>query len=170
MAQEYKLKDISSLSGINNFDKIEAEVEGVQDGKVLLVKYDDKVHAISPKCTHYGAPLKLGVVSPEGRITCPWHGGEYLIMSCLVYVPYSNGIFIACFKVESGDIEDAPAPAALNTFDLVEKSGAVYIRGEESAIKTGQRISEHKCSAHGPGGLVIVGGYEVIACLIDTVG
>lgn len=77
MAQEYKLKDISSLSGINNFDKVEAEVEGLQDGKVLLVKYDDKVHAISPKCTHYGAPLKLGVVSPEGRITCPWHGGEY---------------------------------------------------------------------------------------------
>lgn len=77
MAQEYKLKDISSLSGINNFDKVEAEVEGLQDGKVLLVKYDDKVHAISPKCTHYGAPLKLGVVSPEGRITCPWHGGKY---------------------------------------------------------------------------------------------
>ncbi|OJJ08679.1 hypothetical protein ASPVEDRAFT_89892 [Aspergillus versicolor CBS 583.65] len=138
MAQEYKLKDISSLSGINNFDKVEAEVEGVQDGKVLLVKYDDKVHAISPKCTHYGAPLKLGVVSPEGRITCPWHG--------------------ACFNVKSGDIEDAPAPAALNTFGLTEKNGAVYIHGEESAIKTGQRISEHKCSAHGPGGLVIVGG------------
>ncbi|KAL4801931.1 hypothetical protein BDV18DRAFT_164442 [Aspergillus unguis] len=138
MAQEYKLKDISSLSGIKNFDKVEAEVEGVQDGKVLLVKYEDKVHAISPKCTHYGAPLKNGVVSPEGRITCPWHG--------------------ACFNVKSGDIEDAPAPAALNTFELQEKGGAVYIRGDESAIKTGQRISEHKCSASGPGGLVIVGG------------
>ncbi|KAI9368281.1 hypothetical protein BJX61DRAFT_524649 [Aspergillus egyptiacus] len=138
MAQEYKLKDIPSLSGIKNFDKVEAEVEGVQDGKVLLVKYNDRVHAISPRCTHYGAPLKNGVVSPEGRITCPWHG--------------------ACFNVKSGDIEDAPAPAALNTFDLLEKDGAVYIRGEESAIKTGQRISEHKCSASGPGGLVIVGG------------
>ncbi|KAL4901790.1 hypothetical protein BDW74DRAFT_181506 [Aspergillus multicolor] len=138
MAQEYKLKDISSLSGISNFDKVEAEVEGVEEGKVLLVKYDDQVHAISPKCTHYGAPLKNGVVSPEGRITCPWHG--------------------ACFNVKSGDIEDAPAPAALNTFELLEKDGAVYIRGEESAIKSGQRISEHKCSASGPGGLVIVGG------------
>ncbi|KAL2824774.1 hypothetical protein BDW59DRAFT_162196 [Aspergillus cavernicola] len=138
MAQEHKLKDISSLSGIKNMDKVEAEVEGVQDGKVLLVKYDDKVHAISPKCTHYGAPLKLGVVSPEGRITCPWHG--------------------ACFNVKSGDIEDAPAPAALNTFELLERNGAVYIRGEESAIKSGQRISEQKCSASGPGGLVIVGG------------
>ncbi|KAL4878266.1 hypothetical protein BJY04DRAFT_209335 [Aspergillus karnatakaensis] len=138
MAQEYKLKDVSSLADIKNFDKVEAEVEGVQDGKVLLVKVDDKVHAISPKCTHYGAPLKLGVVSPEGRITCPWHG--------------------ACFNVKSGDIEDAPAPAALNTFELQERDGAVYIRGEESAIKSGQRISEHKCSASGPGGLVIVGG------------
>ncbi|KAL4753399.1 hypothetical protein BDW72DRAFT_168947 [Aspergillus terricola var. indicus] len=138
MAQKYKLKDISSLTGINNFDKIEAEVEGVQDGKVLLVKYEDKVHAISPKCTHYGAPLKNGVVSPEGRITCPWHG--------------------ACFNVKSGDIEDAPAPAALNTFELFEENGAVYIRGEESAIKSGQRISEHKCSSSGPGGLVIIGG------------
>ncbi|KAL4991772.1 hypothetical protein BDW68DRAFT_184680 [Aspergillus falconensis] len=138
MAQEYKLKDISSLSGIKNFDKVEAEVEGVQGGKVLLVKYEDRVHAISPKCTHYGAPLKNGVVSPEGRITCPWHG--------------------ACFNVKSGDIEDAPAPAALITFELLEKGGAVYIRGEESAIKSGQRISEHKCSSSGPGGLVIIGG------------
>ncbi|CBF82545.1 hypothetical protein AN9103.2 [Aspergillus nidulans FGSC A4] len=138
MAQKYKLKDISSLTGINNFDKVEAEVEGVQDGKVLLVKYEDKVHAISPKCTHYGAPLKNGVVSPEGRITCPWHG--------------------ACFNVKSGDIEDAPAPAALNTFELFEENGSVYIRGEESAIKSGQRISEHKCSSSGPGGLVIIGG------------
>jgi hypothetical protein len=67
-------------------------------------------------------------------------------------------MLIACFNVKSGDIEDAPAPAALNTFGLTEKNGAVYIHGEESAIKTGQRISEHKCSAHGPGGLVIVGG------------
>ncbi|KAL4945938.1 hypothetical protein BDV06DRAFT_209092 [Aspergillus oleicola] len=138
MAQEYKLKDITSLSSIQNYDKVEAEVDGVQGGKVLLVKYEDKVHAISPKCTHYGAPLKNGVVSPEGRITCPWHG--------------------ACFNIKSGDIEDAPAPAALNTFELLEKGGAVYIRGEESAIKSGQRISEHKCSASGPGGLVIVGG------------
>ncbi|KAL3469447.1 hypothetical protein BJX99DRAFT_252007 [Aspergillus californicus] len=138
MAQEYKLKGVSSLSDIKNMDKVEAEVEGVQDGKVLLVKYEDEVYAISPKCTHYGAPLKKGVISPEGRITCPWHG--------------------ACFNVKSGDIEDAPAPAALNTFELLEQNGGVYIRGEESAIKSGQRISEIKCSSSGPGGLVIIGG------------
>lgn len=76
MAQEYKLTGINSLSDLkSSTDKIEVEVEGVQDGKVLLVNLDGNVHALSPRCTHYGAPLKNGVVAPDGRITCPWHGG-----------------------------------------------------------------------------------------------
>lgn len=86
MAQEYKLKGLSSFGDLtNSTDKIEAEVEGVSDGKVLLVNLDGKVHAMSPHCTHYGAPLKNGVVSPDGRLTCPWHGGMsfYQYFSCL---------------------------------------------------------------------------------------
>lgn len=76
MAQEYKLKGITSID-LKNGDKQEAEVEGVENGKVLLVKVNDKVHATSSNCTHYGAPLVKGVVSGggEGRLTCPWHGG-----------------------------------------------------------------------------------------------
>lgn len=72
---EYKLKDMSSLN-LKNGDKVEAEVEGVEGGKVLLVKLSDKVHAMNAKCTHYGAPLKMGVLTPEGRLTCAWHGGQ----------------------------------------------------------------------------------------------
>lgn len=75
MAQEYKLKDLTSFAEIPAFEKRECEVEGLQDGKVLVLKYDGQVHALSPRCTHYGAPLKLGVVAPDGRITCAWHGG-----------------------------------------------------------------------------------------------
>lgn len=86
--QEWKLKGISSLD-FKDGHKQEAEVEGIEEGKVLLVKTGGKVHATSPKCTHYGAPLVKGVVSSDGRLTCPWHG--------------------ACFKIESGDVEDAPA-------------------------------------------------------------
>lgn len=56
-------------------DKQEAEVEGIDGGKVLLVKVQDQVHALNANCTHFGAPLKNGVVTSEGRITCPWHGG-----------------------------------------------------------------------------------------------
>jgi len=78
MAKEYKLKDISSLSSILEKDgsKQEAEVEGIEKGKVLLIKSGGKIHATGAKCTHYGAPLVKGVVSSDGRLTCPWHGGE----------------------------------------------------------------------------------------------
>lgn len=75
MAQEFKLKGLTSLN-LKNGDKQEVEVDGVEGGKVLLVKVQDKVHATSANCTHYGAPLKLGVLTPEGRLTCPWHGGK----------------------------------------------------------------------------------------------
>ena len=75
-AQEYKLKGISALD-LKSGEKREVEVDGIDGGKVLLVKVGDKTHAMSSKCTHYGAPLKLGVVTPDGRLTCAWHGGQY---------------------------------------------------------------------------------------------
>lgn len=80
MAQEYKLKDIASLADIKTNEKVESEVEGIPDGKVLVLKFDGQIHAMSPRCTHYGAPLKLGVVAPDGRITCPWHGGRNRVL------------------------------------------------------------------------------------------
>ena len=72
---EFKLKELSSLD-LKNGDKVQAEVEGIEGGKVLLIKLDDKVHAMNANCTHYGAPLRNGVLAPDGRLTCPWHGGE----------------------------------------------------------------------------------------------
>lgn len=75
MATEFKLKGVS-LADLKNGSKLEAEVEGIEKGKVLLVKLGGKVHAMSANCTHYGAPLKGGVIGGD-RITCPWHGGEF---------------------------------------------------------------------------------------------
>ena len=75
MAKEYKLKDISSLS-LSPGAKREVEVEGIDEGKVLLVNVAGKIQALGAKCTHYGAPLANGVLTKEGRLTCPWHGGE----------------------------------------------------------------------------------------------
>ncbi|KAK0615149.1 cytochrome P450 [Bombardia bombarda] len=51
MAQEYKLKGISSLS-LKPGDKQEVEVEGL-DAKVLLLNAGGTVQAVGPKCTHY---------------------------------------------------------------------------------------------------------------------
>jgi len=76
MATEYKLKGLTSID-LKNGQKQEAEIEGIENGKVLLAKVKDELHAMSANCTHYGAPLKLGVITGEGRITCAWHGGMY---------------------------------------------------------------------------------------------
>ncbi|EPS30927.1 hypothetical protein PDE_05880 [Penicillium oxalicum 114-2] len=139
MAQEYKLKGLSSLADVSSSDKIECEVEGISEGKVLVVKHDGQAHAMSPRCTHYGAPLKNGVVAPDGRITCPWHG--------------------ACFNIKTGDVEDAPALDALKKFDIFERGGAVYIRGTEADIKGGKRNPVGKCSvSNAEEKVVVVGG------------
>ncbi|KAL8713305.1 MAG: hypothetical protein Q9220_002504 [cf. Caloplaca sp. 1 TL-2023] len=137
MAQEYKLKGLSALD-LKSGEKREVEVEGIENGKVLLAKVGDATHAMSPNCTHYGAPLKLGVLTPEGRLTCAWHG--------------------ACFNVGTGDVEDAPALDPLAKFEVYEKSGAVYIKGEESTIKASRRNPNVKCAAAGQEKVVVVGG------------
>lgn len=80
MAQEYKLKGVTSLS-LGPGAKQEVEVEGIENGKVLLVNAAGKVQAIGSKCTHYGAPLVKGVLTASGRLTCPWHGGWYTLLA-----------------------------------------------------------------------------------------
>ena len=67
--KEFKLK-LDTLPSKNG-DKTEAEVEGL-DAKVLLLKVNGTLRALGPRCTHYGAPLVKGVVSDDGRLTCPW--------------------------------------------------------------------------------------------------
>lgn len=71
---EFKLKDLSKLD-LKDGEKREVEVDGIEEGKVLLVNVGGKTTALGSKCTHYGAPLVKGVLTGDGRITCPWHGG-----------------------------------------------------------------------------------------------
>ncbi|KAH6682855.1 hypothetical protein B0J14DRAFT_647081 [Halenospora varia] len=138
MAQEYKLKGLSSLD-LKPGEKREVEVEGIEEGKVLLCNVGGKTTAIGSKCTHYGAPLVKGILTGDGRITCPWHG--------------------ACFKASNGDIENAPAIDALPSFELSEKNGSVYVTGEQDSIKGSRRKPNIKISkTSGAEKVVIVGG------------
>ncbi|KAL6714043.1 Apoptosis-inducing factor 1 [Lecanora helva] len=137
MAQEYKVKGLASLD-LKSGEKREVELEGIENGKVLLARVGDKTHALSSNCTHYGAPMKLGVLTPDGRLTCAWHG--------------------ACFNVASGDVEDAPALDPLAKFDIVEKNGGVYVKGDEKTIKASRRQSNTKCASQGQEKVVVVGG------------
>ncbi|ROV99590.1 hypothetical protein VPNG_07764 [Cytospora leucostoma] len=148
MSQEYKLKGVTSLD-LKPGAKQEVEVEGL-DSKVLLVNADGKIQALGPKCTHYGAPLVKGVLTTNGRLTCPWHG--------------------ACFNAKTGDIENAPALDPLATFKVTQKDdGSVYITGEEATIKAGRRKPNFKCKVVGAVSkdkvLVVGGGSGAIGAI-----
>ncbi|KAK4165572.1 hypothetical protein QBC43DRAFT_208063 [Cladorrhinum sp. PSN259] len=136
MAQEYKLKGVTSLD-LKPGEKQEVEVEGL-DAKVLLLNAGGTVQATGPRCTHYGAPLVKGVLGTNGKLTCPWHG--------------------ACFNAKTGDVEDAPALDALPVFKTTLRDGAVYITGEADTIKAGHRKPKFKCKAVGGDKVVVVGG------------
>ncbi|KAI9848289.1 MAG: hypothetical protein M1837_000553 [Sclerophora amabilis] len=156
MAQEYKLKT-DSLN-LKHGEKREVEVDGIEGGKVLLVKQGDTTHAMSSNCTHYGAPLVKGVVSGDGRITCPWHGGNRSRSSVSTSAFVDLRSSAACFNISTGDVEDAPAIDALAKFRISEKDGAFYVTGEEATIKASRRQPNVKCSAQGQEKVVIVGG------------
>src|SRR2546423_107132 len=84
MSQEYRLKDVSSLD-LKPGEMREVEVDGIEAAKVLLVNAAGKTTALTPRCTHYGAPLVKGVLMGNGRITCPWHGCELSLPIHRVY-------------------------------------------------------------------------------------
>ncbi|OAA53634.1 aif-like mitochondrial oxidoreductase [Niveomyces insectorum RCEF 264] len=137
---DWSLKGIESTASLKVGDKRELEVEGIDDAKVLLVNAAGGVYATGPKCTHYGAPLVKGVVTANGRITCPWHG--------------------ACFNAKTGDVEDAPALDCLATFKVTERDGRVYISGDRDVIKAGRRKPNFKLTGakDDRSKVVVVGG------------
>lgn len=142
MTTSFKLKDVTTLSHLKNGQTQEVSIEGLSDAKLLLARTQDETHALSPKCTHYGAPLAKGVLTASGRLTCPWHG--------------------ACFNVKTGDIEDAPALDPLRKFRVEEKDGEVWVVGtSEAELKENRRNLSIKCSVKKDSGaekVVIVGG------------
>ncbi|RDX43800.1 hypothetical protein OH76DRAFT_1360708 [Lentinus brumalis] len=121
------------------------QVDFEGEGKVLLSRLGDKVHATSAFCTHYGAPLAKGVLTADGRVVCPWHG--------------------ACFNVCTGDIEDAPAPTALHSFKAEVVNGKIQVTADPSATLSKNKSRQPKLLAAGSNvpvgqgkGVVIVGG------------
>jgi nitrite reductase/ring-hydroxylating ferredoxin subunit len=62
MAQEFKLKGVSKLD-LQPGEKKEVEVEGLEEGKILLANVNGKHSALGARCTHYGLCCRLS--NPE---------------------------------------------------------------------------------------------------------
>lgn len=78
--------DQENFSTIDGFVKVchvdeivnnRAKVVCLDNERIAIFKYDNKVSAISNVCKHQNGPLGEGRVI-DGCITCPWHGYQYL--------------------------------------------------------------------------------------------
>ncbi|GBM32218.1 Apoptosis-inducing factor 3 [Araneus ventricosus] len=115
-----------------------AEFELGEDGKILLVKENGTYSALGTKCTHYGAPLKNGVLI-GGKIRCPWHG--------------------ACFDSKTGDIEDFPGLDSLPCYEVTVTDGNVKVKAPLSSLKNHKRVKPMTKYSHAnPTTYVVIGG------------
>ncbi|KAK0204677.1 hypothetical protein DFS33DRAFT_1321953 [Desarmillaria ectypa] len=123
-----------------------------EQGKVLLSRLGNNIHATSAYCTHYGAPLAKGVLTHDGKVTCPWHG--------------------ACFHVSSGDIEDAPAPAGIHSFETRVTDGKIYVSANPAYTLKEKMARPPKLSTTGfdavGKGTIIVGGGAGAFSLVES--
>ncbi|XP_054724691.1 apoptosis-inducing factor 3-like [Uloborus diversus] len=115
-----------------------AEYEMGQEGKILLIKENGIYSALGTKCTHYGAPLKNGVLM-DGKIRCHWHG--------------------ACFNSKTGDIEDFPGLDSLPCYQVSVSNGEVKVKASVEALKNNKRVKPLiKYSHANPATFVVIGG------------
>jgi NADPH-dependent 2,4-dienoyl-CoA reductase/sulfur reductase-like enzyme/nitrite reductase/ring-hydroxylating ferredoxin subunit len=117
-----------------------------QGEPVLLARRGDELFAIGAICTHYGAPLEMGLLVGD-TVRCPWHH--------------------ACFSLRTGAALRAPALDPVSRWRVEEvrdlarqftsveqRVGAVYVREKlESAAP-----HSHSPTAGTPESVVIVGG------------
>ncbi|KAF8793070.1 Apoptosis-inducing factor 3 like protein [Argiope bruennichi] len=115
-----------------------AEFDLGEDGKILLVKENGTYSALGPKCTHYGAPLKNGVLI-GGKIRCPWHG--------------------ACFDSKTGDIEDFPGLDSLPCYEVTVTDGNVKVKAPLTSLKSHKRVKPMTKYSHAnPTTYIVIGG------------
>lgn len=58
---------------------------------------------------------------------------------CIRWTPKLTVCWPACFNTSSGDIEEAPAIDNIPCFELSEKNGAVFVKGDADTIKASRR-------------------------------
>ncbi|KAJ3092310.1 hypothetical protein HK102_008621 [Quaeritorhiza haematococci] len=112
------------VANVNDLKNGEMKEVSLGSSKALLSRVNDKYYATSHLCTHYKAPLIKGTLADDGRVMCPWHG--------------------ACFRVQTGDIEDGPSVDGLVKFETFVKGDKVFVKATAEDMKAGRKVP--KCT------------------------
>ena len=78
----------------------------IKDKRIVIARTEQGFVAFDDRCTHRGGSLAGGVMIC-GTVQCPWHGGQ--------------------FNVQTGVVKAGPAKDKINTFQVKEAEGKVYL-------------------------------------------
>lgn len=108
-------ENFSLLDGfvrVCNADEIldnRAKVICVNNERIAIFKYDNKVSAISNVCKHQNGPLGEGRII-DGCITCPWHGYQYLPHNGSSPPPFKEKVATFDVRVINKEVWVNPTP------------------------------------------------------------
>jgi len=103
---------------------------------VLLVRSDNRIHAIAGKCPHYGALLQNGLLL-DHVLTCPWHNAR--------------------FDITSGKMKSPPAADDLALYEVKVEDGIVYVRKAAGVAPSEKDEDREKHARKGERIFLIVG-------------
>ena len=83
----------------------------VGNERIAMFRVGDQVYAIGDRCSHAEASLAEGFVSGR-EVECPRHGSE--------------------FDLETGEALSLPATKPVQTYEVPDQAGVVYMVLEES--------------------------------------
>lgn len=81
--------------------------------RVVLIRRNGIVTALSDECTHQGMPLSAGELCDDGTIECPWHGARFDVATgACRRGPASDDVPVYSVQVE-GDVVHVESSRAL---------------------------------------------------------
>ena len=83
--------------------------------RVAIVRYDNRISAVSNVCRHQNGPLGEGKVV-GGCLVCPWHGYEYEPASGRAPAPFTETLPTFSVRVAGGRVLVDPRPHPPGTY------------------------------------------------------
>jgi methionine sulfoxide reductase heme-binding subunit len=91
------------VCSVDEIKENRAKVACLDNERIAIFKYGNKVSAVSNVCKHQNGPLGEGKII-DGCITCPWHGYQYLPNNGSSPPPFKEKVATYKVKVVDGKI------------------------------------------------------------------
>ncbi len=100
---------------INEIENDKAKMVNVNNERIAIFKYDNKLSAVHNVCKHQNGPLGEGKII-DGCITCPWHGYQYHPQDGCSPAPFSEKVCTYQLKLKNEFIYVNPTGSGEGVF------------------------------------------------------